>query len=353
MIDELDRCRPSYATELLEIAKHLFSVDRIVFVLAINRSELAHSVKALYGSKFDAKGYLGRFFDLDYLLPAPDRQQFVLQVMSDSGLGALFQKESHLLKIVPNAILLIHEAQQGCRDATYEPSRFPVAVPYPSPHRATPAYVVVTSSDLDTSRNKASVSGLSWINRNAIARLLASSSLDLRRITQTIHRLSLVCGSLDSASPASTTAAAVLLSFRESQPELYAEFVAGTIDDLDFVEKMYQNNQFDERKFSYEGYFLESTVCQAWFELASRSARRLNDWEASRLYKNYRSTIANARERFDRETSAGQWKGANQEEESGIRRAEGVLDMCKGLQRYADEMRFATAIKRIELLPIS
>ena len=61
--------------------------------------------------------------------------------------------------------LLIHEAQQGCRDATYEPSRFPVAVPYPSPHRVTPAYVVVTSSDLDTSRNKASVSGLSWISR--------------------------------------------------------------------------------------------------------------------------------------------------------------------------------------------
>ena len=61
--------------------------------------------------------------------------------------------------------LLIHEAQQGCRDATYEPSRFPVAVPYLSPHRATPAYVVVTSSDLDTSRNKASVSGLSWISR--------------------------------------------------------------------------------------------------------------------------------------------------------------------------------------------
>ena len=67
-----------------------------------------------------------------------------------------------------NQILLIHEAQQGCRDATYEPSRFPVAVPYPSPHRATPAYVVVTSSDLDTSRNKASVSGLSWISRNQI-----------------------------------------------------------------------------------------------------------------------------------------------------------------------------------------
>ena len=41
VIDELDRCRPSYAVELLEVAKHLFAVDNIVFVLAVNRSELA------------------------------------------------------------------------------------------------------------------------------------------------------------------------------------------------------------------------------------------------------------------------------------------------------------------------
>ena len=61
MIDELDRCRPSYAVELLEVAKHLFSVDRIVFVLAVNCDQLAHSVKALYGNDFDAEGYLRRF----------------------------------------------------------------------------------------------------------------------------------------------------------------------------------------------------------------------------------------------------------------------------------------------------
>ena len=30
MIDELDRCRPSYAVELLETAKHLFSVNKVV-----------------------------------------------------------------------------------------------------------------------------------------------------------------------------------------------------------------------------------------------------------------------------------------------------------------------------------
>ena len=76
VIDELDRCRPTYAVELLEIAKHLFSVDKIIFVLAINRTQLAHSVQALYGSSFDGEGYLGRFFDLDFRLPEPDRNDF-------------------------------------------------------------------------------------------------------------------------------------------------------------------------------------------------------------------------------------------------------------------------------------
>ena len=53
VIDELDRCRPSYAVELLETAKHLFTVDRVVFVLALNRVELAHSVRAVYGGGFE------------------------------------------------------------------------------------------------------------------------------------------------------------------------------------------------------------------------------------------------------------------------------------------------------------
>ena len=41
VIDELDRCRPLYAVELLEAAKHLFAVDGILFVLGVNRSELS------------------------------------------------------------------------------------------------------------------------------------------------------------------------------------------------------------------------------------------------------------------------------------------------------------------------
>ena len=45
--------------------------------LAINRSELAHSVRALYGSGFDADNYLRRFFDVDFQLPDPERKAFI------------------------------------------------------------------------------------------------------------------------------------------------------------------------------------------------------------------------------------------------------------------------------------
>jgi KAP family P-loop domain len=72
VIDELDRCRPTYAVQLLERIKHLFDVEGVVFVLGIDREQLSHSIKALYGSEFEAKGYLKRFIDLDYRLPEPE-----------------------------------------------------------------------------------------------------------------------------------------------------------------------------------------------------------------------------------------------------------------------------------------
>ncbi|MFZ6873569.1 KAP family P-loop NTPase fold protein [Undibacterium sp. Di27W] len=70
-IDELDRCRPNYAIELLEGIKHLFGVKGIYFVVATNIAQLSESVKAIYGAGFDGERYLKRFFDLEYLLPEP------------------------------------------------------------------------------------------------------------------------------------------------------------------------------------------------------------------------------------------------------------------------------------------
>ena len=81
VIDELDRCRPLYAIELLETAKHLFSVENVIFVLAVNRRELGHSIKAIYGNEFDSQQYLGRFIDVNIPLSATDRGKYISNLM--------------------------------------------------------------------------------------------------------------------------------------------------------------------------------------------------------------------------------------------------------------------------------
>ena len=75
IVDELDRCRPSYAIALLERVKHLFEVDNVVFIFATNTDQLQHSVRGAYGPDFDGFRYLKRFFERTYLLeePKPDR----------------------------------------------------------------------------------------------------------------------------------------------------------------------------------------------------------------------------------------------------------------------------------------
>ena len=89
VIDELDRCRPLYAIELLEVAKHLFSVENIVFVLAINLRELGHSIKAVYGSDFDSHEYLERFIDITIPLPKAERVQYIWNLMSEKTEGVV------------------------------------------------------------------------------------------------------------------------------------------------------------------------------------------------------------------------------------------------------------------------
>ncbi|WP_372377146.1 P-loop NTPase fold protein [Vibrio natriegens] len=70
-VDELDRCRPSYAVEMLETIKHIFDLDGVVFVVATDTEQLQHTIKALYGNDFGARTYLGRFFNSRYTLKEP------------------------------------------------------------------------------------------------------------------------------------------------------------------------------------------------------------------------------------------------------------------------------------------
>ena len=89
IIDELDRCRPTFAIELLERVKHLFDVPNLVFAFGINRKELCAALESVYG-EIEASVYLRRFFDMEFLLPEPDTVQFGKGLMARYGLDAAF-----------------------------------------------------------------------------------------------------------------------------------------------------------------------------------------------------------------------------------------------------------------------
>lgn len=76
-VDELDRCRPTYTVELLERIKHFFDVEGLVFVLSLDKEQLGHSIRAVYGAGLDVDGYLRRFIDLEYRFPQRSGVNFV------------------------------------------------------------------------------------------------------------------------------------------------------------------------------------------------------------------------------------------------------------------------------------
>ena len=92
-VDELDRCRPDYAVKTLERIKHLFEVPGLVFVLAIDKEQLRHTINGLYGAKLDADKYLRRFIDFDYLLKKPNRRAYWNTLIRELGVGDFFPEK--------------------------------------------------------------------------------------------------------------------------------------------------------------------------------------------------------------------------------------------------------------------
>lgn len=83
-IDELDRCRPTYAIEMLETIKHIFDMKNVVFIVATDKEQLEHSIKAVYGSGFNSRLYLDRFFSRSVTLTNPSRYEFIKQKVVNS-----------------------------------------------------------------------------------------------------------------------------------------------------------------------------------------------------------------------------------------------------------------------------
>ena len=93
IIDELDRCRPTFAIELLERVKHIFDVPNLVFVFGLNRDELSKSLSSVYGD-INTDVYLRRFFDFEFTLSEFGSQGFAGHLIDEFHLGEVFQSLS-------------------------------------------------------------------------------------------------------------------------------------------------------------------------------------------------------------------------------------------------------------------
>ncbi len=68
-IDELDRCRPNFAVDMLETIKHTFNIPKVQFVLITNTTQLKAAINHIYGETIDAQRYLDKFLKFSFKLP--------------------------------------------------------------------------------------------------------------------------------------------------------------------------------------------------------------------------------------------------------------------------------------------
>ena len=226
-IDELDRCRPTYAIELLEVAKHLFSVDHIVFVLAINRDQLAHSIQGVYGPEFDAVGYLRRFIDYDIRLPYSDPETLVLDALNSTGISERLKNTAE--------------------------------IDYWDVQRALSLVTIIC----------------------------ASSKMSPRDIVQAIHRLGVAVGSLSEQERPYMLTLVALMMIRTVNPGLCHRIEMGELTDQDAVEALFKTGDLESMRGTEEGNLVEAVIIAAKIRSGVPIDEQL-EHEQSPLLKHYR-----------------------------------------------------------------
>lgn len=81
VIDELDRCRPTFAVETLEIVKHIMDVENVVYIFALDVKQLGAAIRQVYGADTDATGYLMRFFSYYSRMPEASNKSMIIGIV--------------------------------------------------------------------------------------------------------------------------------------------------------------------------------------------------------------------------------------------------------------------------------
>lgn len=110
-IDELDRCKPIFAINLLERIKHFLNIPNFVFIFSMDMTQLTASSEVIYG-KIDSDTYFRKFFNIIYHLPSPKTEEYFKFMLKNYELSKL---EDNIL--CSNLIELIkHTPKIGLRE---------------------------------------------------------------------------------------------------------------------------------------------------------------------------------------------------------------------------------------------
>lgn len=97
-VDELDRCRPDYAVTYLETIKHIFDMDGIAFVIAIDYTQMSNSARCLFGSELRPDEYFRKFFHR--IIKLPDVTELAYQTVTNKYINKYISVEGKRLTLI-------------------------------------------------------------------------------------------------------------------------------------------------------------------------------------------------------------------------------------------------------------
>ena len=80
LIDELDRCLPEYQIKVLETLYHIFNIPNLILIIAIDKLQLEHTIKQMFGEQTNVSTYLSKFIQYEIDLPE-DQNNFYYQTL--------------------------------------------------------------------------------------------------------------------------------------------------------------------------------------------------------------------------------------------------------------------------------
>lgn len=105
VVDELDRCLPTYSIKVLERLHHIFyGVDNVIVIVSMDKSQLEHSIKSIYG-EIDVDTYLRKFISFKISLDTGEASQYAEKFYEYFSMFAFSLREKEEVEIFLSDIL--------------------------------------------------------------------------------------------------------------------------------------------------------------------------------------------------------------------------------------------------------